>query len=263
MRKIIITLFSSVLFYSCQVENINYSAPVMLTYEPQNVMTTSASIGGETLGEGGKDIVEYGLVWSTINPPTINDNKIVKGSRLGTFYDNYSVFSPETTYYYRAYGINETGIGYGQTFNFTTQGSPLCNPEIDNSIYTGIWFNTIGIYSIDLWKGNDTWGDGNVEFEAYSGSSGIRIFASFNEIGQRLPVTGTYKVVSGFDFQSPQSSGEVELFLYNYSSEIGGAEAVWGQNIYVENNNGKVSIIFCDTEFNQYYKLNGKFTYTE
>jgi hypothetical protein len=263
MKRILFLLSLTGLLAGCAVENINYITPVMVTYMPENVQTRSASLGGIVLGEGGKDVTEYGLVYATTNPPTTADNKIAKGSRIGDFYDTYeNIFQPETTYYYRSYGINEVGTGYGETYSFTTQGLPACNPAQNNKINTGIWFNTITINDVDKHIGNETLGDGNIEFEATGSSTGIRIFLSFNEINRRLPLTGTYTIKYGFDSQSPPSVGEVEVFLWNYASQIGGAEAELEQKIYVENNNGVLTFIFCDIRFNEYYTLNGKYTYT-
>lgn len=262
MKKIILSLLGIASLIGCGVENINYTAPDMITYEPQNVLTTSASLGGYALFEGGKNISEYGIAYSTGENPTVSDNKVVAGSRKGEFFNSYDIFNPGTTYYYRTYGINEVGVGYGETYSFTTQAPAPCNPAQNNRVDTGIYFNTININNVALDQGFDPIDYGNLEFEATSYSSTIRIFARFNEIDARLPLTGSYKVVSGFEIDTPQSVGEVELYIWNYGSEIGGADAVLDQNIYVENNNGQVSIIFCNTEFNQYYKLNGKFTYT-
>lgn len=262
MKRLLFFVGLTTLLTGCSVENINYIAPVMVTYAPENVQTKSASLGGNVLGEGGKDVTEYGLVWGTTNPPTTTDSKIVKGSRVGEFFDNYdNIFQPETTYYYRTYGINEVGTGYGETYSFTTQGLPACNPTQNNRINTGIYFNTININRIFKRIGSDTAGDGNIEFEAGGTSTGIRVFLGFNEINNRLPLTGTYTIKYGFDSQSPLSAGEVEVFLWNYASQIGGAEAELEQKIYVENNDGVLTFIFCDVRFNQYYTLNGKFTY--
>ena len=261
MKRIITAILGLSALVSCQVEHIIQSEPVMMTYEPENILTTSASLGGLVVTEGGLRVSEYGIVYGTNSNPTIADTKQAAGSGKGEFLNSYEGLLPNTTYYYRTYGTNPIGTGYGEQYTFTTQGLPPCNPVAENSIYTGPAFHTIPINSVTMQSGYDSMSDGNVEFETSTWSSAIRIFLKFNEIDLRLPKTGTYRINGGFDSQSPYSVGEVDVFLYNYGSPIGGANAVVGQNIYVKNENGVVTFIFCDTEFNNYYKLNGKFTY--
>ncbi|MGV3461676.1 MAG: hypothetical protein ACO1N9_14605 [Flavobacterium sp.] len=262
MRRISFLLAVTGLLASCSVENINYITPVMVTYEPQNVQRTSASVGGMVLGEGGKDVIEYGLVWGTAQNPTTADNKIAIGSRLGEFYNNYELFAPETTYYYRTYGTSEVGTGYGETYSFTTQGLPACNPTQNNRITPGQGAAPMTVYDV-LFSNDFTVGDGNIQFET-SANSPVRIYLSFNEINRRLPLSGTYTTVDTFDSLDPLSDGKVEMLVYNFGAPgaYGGGKADTDQKIYVENNNGVLTFIFCDVVINEVYTINGKFTYT-
>ena len=261
MKRILLSFIVIGLLTGCQVENINYSVPVMATYEPQNVLTTSASLGGVTLSEGGKEITEYGIVYGTNPEPTTNDTKKAEGSRLGDFYYNYEIFNPGTTYYYRSYGTNVTGTGYGETYTFTTSEEAPCNPTQDNRVNLGNYFNYLNITYVDL---NDYGGfvDGNVVFTGGSYNSIITINAGFNEVNGRLPLTGTYTTVYGFETNETQSEGKIHLGISNYNgSDIGGDFAPPGLKVYVQNNNGVISFIFCDLVISHYYNLNGKFTY--
>jgi hypothetical protein len=115
MKKISL-LFLLLFLSGCEIENINYLVPIVLTYQPENVLINSASLGGEVGSEGGKKITEYGIVWSKSINPTVNDNKIAKGSRIGITFETYSLFEANTTYYYRFYAINEIGVGYGEEY---------------------------------------------------------------------------------------------------------------------------------------------------
>ena len=261
MKKIYLALFSIPFFLSCSVENIHVYEPTMLTYEPASVLTNSATLGGQTLSEGGKDITEYGIVYSQNDNPTTSDTKIALGERLGDFYGVYTNFQPSTTYYYRSYGINSIGTGYGETYSFTTQETAACNPTVDNRIDTG-FFGTITINDVNLDEDPSPLFDGNVPFSTESYNSIIRIEVIFNETLARLPQTGTYHTVTGFDSVAEQSVGEVVLNLYNYNgSDIGGFASIAGKTIYIQNENGRITFIFCDVEINQYYTLDGKFTY--
>lgn len=261
MKRILLLVISGMLYTSCQVENINYYTPIVVTNEPQNVQTTSATLGGAVLTEGGKDVTEYGIVYSIGGTPTINDNKIALGERIGESSDNYDIFEPGTSYNYSFYATNAQGTSYGDMYSFTTSAPPPCNPVNNNYVETGIYFNGITITDVTL----DTTPtvDYNLEFETQSFSSTIRIFLRFKEIDQRLPLSGTYTTVGELDSLTPYSDGKVEMFIWNFGSELGGATAAPGLKVHVENNNGVLTFIFCDVELNQYYKLNGKFTYSE
>lgn len=262
MKKIS-TLFLILLLTGCEIENINYLTPVVLSYEPENVLTNSASLGGEVGSEGGKKITEYGIVWSKTEHPTTSDNKIVEGSRIGETFKTYSVFEGNTTYYYRFYAINEIGTGYGKEYSFKTTAEAPCNPTINNKVYLMGNTNPIEISDVEL--SNPSWGfdEGNVEFETSAYNSTARIFVQFNEYNQRMPLTGIYTVVSG-DFGNGEklSTGEAKLFIYDYGLYgYGGAVAEAGTKFYVKNENNIVTIIFCDTPVGKKYILNGKFSY--
>ncbi|KGO92730.1 hypothetical protein [Flavobacterium subsaxonicum] len=263
MKKILIAFMVLSLATSCQVENVNYTVPIMVTYEPESVLTTSASLGGLALGDGGLTISEYGLVYSTNAQPTINDTKIVEGTGYGEFFKSYTNFLPATTYYYRSYGVNQTGTGYGEIYSFTTQQNAACSFNVDNVLDTGNYFGTLAIDYVNRDFDQTSFFDGNVQFITSTDWSVIRIELIFNEVNAQLPKTGTYQTVYNFNGFQP-SEGQVMLRLSNYNSgDIGGFGSEPGKTVYVQNNNGVVSFIFCDVELNQYYTLNGKFTYTE
>jgi hypothetical protein len=260
MKKLLFTIVSIGLLSGCSVENIVEVTPVMVTYEPQNVLTTSASLGGIVMSEGGGTVTEYGIVYGTTSLPTVNDNKIVEGTRIGEFYSNYEGFTPSTTYYYRAYGTNAKGNGYGDTYSFTTQEEAQCNPARDNFINTGLY--GLDINYVD--KEYNPFTDGNIQFGTSSTNSTTSIYLGFKEINQRLPLTGTYTIVDSFYSQQDYSQGTVTLVLNGYLGwEQSAGLGVAGDKIYVENNNGIVTFIFCNLELSNTYTLNGKFTYSE
>lgn len=258
MKKLI--FLALVVVYGCEIENINYITPIAVTDAPFNVQANSAILGGAVLGEGGKDVVEYGLVWSTNDTPTIDDTKIVLGDRIGSFSNTYDSFEANTTYFYRAYGISEVGVGYGGTYGFTTKSEPPCDPEIDNRINTQT--AQITINDVDVTFPSFGFDDGNIQFETSTFSSTIRITVQFNEVDRQFPQTGEYTTVLGdFDGDDNLSNGSAKLFLTDFGiGSQGGATAVPGTVFYVEDNGGAVSVIFCDTPLGDTYVLNGKFT---
>ncbi|WP_298538779.1 hypothetical protein [uncultured Aquimarina sp.] len=266
MKKLIF-IFLCFLSISCEIENVNYLAPIMVTDKPQNVLANSAILGGKALGEGGKDITEFGIVWSVNNPPTINDNKIIEGERLGSFSKLYDVFESGTTYYYSVYGISEAGAGYGQVYEFTTNPDPPCDPDVDNSINLGVFTDSFPIPITDVTLDPNGYSvfDANIKFTSDSYPySRVEIILGFNEKDKILPGTGEYIAVRSFDSNDEKSQGNVLILvadrnIFDPSSFL--AES--GTKIYVENLNNRVTFIFCDTLIGDKYLLNGKFTYTE
>ena len=86
-----------------------------------NVSYTSATVGGNVMDDGGTEVIERGVVYSTSQNPTREDSKVTSGSGLGKFTCNLTNLQDGTTYYARAYAINEKGVAYGEEVSFTTK----------------------------------------------------------------------------------------------------------------------------------------------
>ncbi len=255
--KIAFYLFLTTLFVGCTVENINYTAPIMTTLEPEKVLTNSAILGGSALSEGGKNISEYGIVWSNQNPPTINHHKIIEGERLGSFRKNHQIFEANSTYYYSSYGKNEIGVGYGTVYEFTTSEEAPCNTT-PNAISTRIENLQISYVS-----SNKNVYRGNLEIETNSPYSYTHIFVNFNEASGLLPESGVYKTVSNFELNRSIQEVYVQLFTRK-PGQFGSSYilANLDQKVYVKNENDILTIIFCDFRIDNDITLNGEFTYT-
>lgn len=110
--------------------------PIVKTSEVENIGTTTASCGGHVTGDGGANITERGVCWSTNHNPTINESHVSSGSGLGEFACNLSSLSANTTYYVRAYAKNSKGVAYGGEKDFTTLDFDL--PEVTTVPVTNI-----------------------------------------------------------------------------------------------------------------------------
>ena len=94
---------------------------VLATYQINNVTATSAISGGEITTDGGAEITERGVVWSTSPSPTIAlATKTIDGSGTGSFASAILELSAITTYYVRSYATNSFGTVYGTEESFTT-----------------------------------------------------------------------------------------------------------------------------------------------
>lgn len=95
--------------------------PTIVTTQPTNVAYNSATVGGNVTNDGGAEVTERGIVYATTQNPTTADSKVSNGSGLGEFTYNLTDLQDGTTYYIRAYAINEKGTAYGEEVSFTTK----------------------------------------------------------------------------------------------------------------------------------------------
>ena len=96
------------------------SVPTVTTTSPANIAYTSATVGGNVTSDGAGTVSERGVCYSTSANPTTSDNVEKSGSGVGNYTVDLYGLSDGTTYYVRAYAINEKGISYGEEKSFTT-----------------------------------------------------------------------------------------------------------------------------------------------
>ncbi len=75
---------------------------------------------------------QRGFVYSTSPNPTIEDNKVIVGSGIGSFSTTITSLSTLTTYYVRAFATNSFGTAYGETRSIKTQYNPIYNNTISS-----------------------------------------------------------------------------------------------------------------------------------
>ncbi len=97
------------------------SLPTITTSTITQITETSAVAGGNITNDGGAEIQERGVVYSTTEYPTTSNNKVQSGNGTGSFTCNLTNLSDETTYYVRAYAINKKGTAYGEQVSFKTK----------------------------------------------------------------------------------------------------------------------------------------------
>lgn len=97
-------------------------------------VTATTAIGkGNITDLGGTDPTAHGVCWSTKINPTLLDNHTNLGGKTSTgmFSSPIKDLLPETTYYVRAYAINNSGTSYGESRRFATWKIPgiiITNP---------------------------------------------------------------------------------------------------------------------------------------
>ena len=111
--------------------------PSVVTSAITNVGKNSATAGGNVTNDGGASVTERGVVYSTNKNPTIADNKVSSGTGKGAYTCNLTNLQEATTYYVRAYAINEKGTAYGEEVSFTTSKEILL-PSVTTSTITQV-----------------------------------------------------------------------------------------------------------------------------
>ncbi len=102
------------------------TAPTVSTSEISSITLTGAAVGGNVNSDGGANVTERGIVYSSTNTsPTVGDTKMNSGSGTGLFTQNLTGLNANTNYYVRAYAINNIGTSYGNIISFTTGGPTL------------------------------------------------------------------------------------------------------------------------------------------
>ncbi|MEK5257516.1 glycosyl hydrolase 53 family protein [Paenibacillus sp. FSL F4-0125] len=111
-------------FYLSYVRGIEESAIVDTNAEVQQITSMTAKVGGNITSDGGAEVTERGVVYSTTATPTIADGKaIAESGGTGAFSVKLTGLQSGSTYYVRAYAVNGVGVSYGQEITFTTLSS--------------------------------------------------------------------------------------------------------------------------------------------
>lgn len=103
------------------VNEIVVMPPGLVTYPIINIGETTAISGGTIYFDGYAWVSSFGVCYGTNSNPTIENNEFtVDGNGWNSFESSLTGLAPGTTYYLRAYAVNEAGVGYGNEISFTT-----------------------------------------------------------------------------------------------------------------------------------------------
>ena len=94
--------------------------PTIITAVVTEITTNSAKSGGEVTNDGGAEVTERGVCWSTNANPTLNDSHMAVGTGIGAFTATMSGLEANTIFHVRAYAVNEKGTAYGLDKEFAT-----------------------------------------------------------------------------------------------------------------------------------------------
>ncbi len=123
---------------------INYTTPNVITTSSSNITMNAASLSGNIILNGGTAITARGICYATTANPDTSAMHTSENPGTGVFTSNITGLTAATTYHYRAYAINNTGIAYGDDSVFTTLSAPVMATVVTDSVYN-VWFNTASV----------------------------------------------------------------------------------------------------------------------
>ncbi len=102
------------------------TAPSVATISSTVISPNIATLSGSILSNGCSPVTSYGMVFSGIDGFASNTGTMVAGSNIaGTdFSVTLNSLVQATTYYYKAFAVNDGGIAYGAQESFTTKPIP-------------------------------------------------------------------------------------------------------------------------------------------
>jgi uncharacterized protein (TIGR02145 family) len=180
-----------VLFSACSDEDdpvvdtpAGSGIPELVTFPANMINQFKADGGGAVISEGNSDITLRGLVWSDATGVTL-DSAIAStsdGNQIGTFLttidrksETEMFLDSNTTYYMRAYAVNDQGVGYGEELSFTTmenfymEGEPVA--DVNGNTYRTVVYE----------KGGKTWMAENLKTTSYSNGDAIPFISDTEE----------------------------------------------------------------------------------
>jgi uncharacterized protein (TIGR02145 family) len=110
--------------------------PTLTTNAVTNITINSVTTGGSVSKDGGKEVITYGVCWSTASNPSVSGSHTTDGKGTGSFSSVITDLSPNTLYYIRAYATNSIGTAYGNELSFTT--TPIVVPTITTTAISSI-----------------------------------------------------------------------------------------------------------------------------
>ncbi len=81
---------------------------------------TTAKVNANVVYDGGAEITERGVCYSTDENPTIDDIRVANEGTTGEYSVDIDGLETSTTYHARAYAINSEGVAYGSDIVFST-----------------------------------------------------------------------------------------------------------------------------------------------
>jgi hypothetical protein len=204
---------------------INTAGTVVTNIAATNVTTVSATLAG-TVTAGCTPFSTYGFEYST-SPAFTAPTQVTSTNLSGVSYTaTLANLSPETTYYFRAFGTDDAGTHYGAQGSFTTASlsAPVATAgtNITQNSFTANWNTVTGAdnYRLDV-STSPSFGTGNIATELF-------ISEYFEgEINNELGFTNSDRAIEIYN----GTGADVDLSQYTLRSAINGGQNFSGDLI--------------------------------
>ena len=114
--------------------------PVSVTDTITDITYTTALCKGIVLADSGLMVTKRGICWSLTPNPTLTSNFDTLGKGLGVYDIQIDALNPSSTYYIRAFAVNDSGTSYGIQKSFITVA--LTPPTLTTTPITNITTTT-------------------------------------------------------------------------------------------------------------------------
>ena len=136
LKLSVVTVFSCITFSACddivKEPEAETSVPTVVTGAVSDVTDDSATTSITITSDGGAPVTVCGIVWDEEPNPTEDlPTKVTFDGAEETYTCQLTDLNASTTYYYRAYAINEVGIAYGEEYSFTTGIETTMSVEVN------------------------------------------------------------------------------------------------------------------------------------
>jgi hypothetical protein len=113
------------------------SIPTVTTVFTASNSSTSVTLEGHVIEDGGAIVGSRGIAWAEFYNPTTDDNTESSGTGLGTFEITLDNLTEGKTYYARTFATNSAGTAYGNCVEFTAgEAVGINEPELFNYAFT-------------------------------------------------------------------------------------------------------------------------------
>jgi len=124
MNKIYLILFSVMLTLVLIPAGVTADTPTISTLSCDGITASSCTFHGNLQKNGGSDVTDVGFLYGTSESNlAYSTSEGSRGHSYGSYSSAISGLAAGTTYYYRAYAVNQDGTAYGPVMSFTTKAN--------------------------------------------------------------------------------------------------------------------------------------------